>query len=82
MQYVPQNVPTDVKDIPSYLSNELKSISAAMTQANQLLLLQKSYSAPVKPREGMIALADGTSWNPGSGAGFYGYRGSAWVLLG
>ena len=38
--------------------------------------------APAKPREGMIRLADGTLWNPGSGSGFYGYRAGAWRLLG
>jgi hypothetical protein len=27
-------------------------------------------------------LADGTSWNPGSGGGFYGYRAGAWRFLG
>lgn len=38
-------------------------------------------SAPTSPTAGMIAYADGSSWDPGSGAGFYGYEGSAWVKL-
>lgn len=38
-------------------------------------------SAPASPANGMIAYADGTSWNPGSGQGFYGYEGGAWVKL-
>lgn len=38
-------------------------------------------SAPSSPANGMIAYADGTSWNPGSGAGFYGYQAGAWVKL-
>lgn len=33
---------------------------------------------PVKLREGLIVIADGTNWNPGSGAGTYVYRGGAW----
>lgn len=39
-------------------------------------------SAPVEPVEGMIVRADGTSWDPGSGRGFYGYDNGAWVFLG
>ena len=38
--------------------------------------------APTKPREGMFRLADGVSWNPGSGSGFYGYRAGVWRFLG
>jgi len=26
--------------------------------------------------------ADGTTWNPGSGAGLYQWRGSAWAFIG
>lgn len=39
-------------------------------------------AAPINPEEGDIVRADGTSWNPGSGGGFYGYHGGAWVFLG
>lgn len=31
--------------------------------------------------DGLLVYADGTSWNPGSGAGFYGREGAAWVKL-
>lgn len=34
--------------------------------------------APAKPREGMLVYADGTDWNPGSGAGYYVYYAGAW----
>lgn len=39
------------------------------------------YAAP-KPREGLIAAADGTNWNPGAGKGLYIYYGGAWNKLG
>lgn len=29
------------------------------------------HAEPAKPRPGDFAVADGTSWNPGSGAGLY-----------
>ena len=47
-----------------------------------LIQLKETNVAPVRPRVGMVVLADGTNWNPGSGAGFYGYYGGAWVKLG
>ena len=36
---------------------------------------------PTKPREGMLVYADGTDWNPGSGAGYYVYYAGAWHPL-
>lgn len=35
-------------------------------------------------RDGMLAYADGTNWNPGSGKGLYRYNSttSAWVFVG
>ncbi len=38
--------------------------------------------APINPEEGDIVRADGTLWNPGSGAGYYGYHDGAWRYLG
>lgn len=51
----------------------------AQCNANNMQLAVRT-SAPT-PANGMIAYADGTSWNPGSGAGFYGYEAGAWVKL-
>jgi hypothetical protein len=44
--------------------------------------LQELHAEPLKPRTGMIVLADGTDWNPGGGQGFYGYYAGAWNKLG
>lgn len=41
-----------------------------------------TYVAPANPRIGMRRYADGTSWNPGAGAGLYRYSGAAWVFVG
>ena len=38
-------------------------------------------SAPGIYDAGSIVYADGTSWDPGAGAGFYGYEGSLWVKM-
>lgn len=64
------------------VEQELQNISEALQTPNQALYLGMLYKTPVKPRDGMIVLADGTSWNPGSGAGFYGYRAGSWRFLG
>jgi len=45
--------------------------------------IQETFVAPDKPRTGMVRLADGTSWNPGTGRGIYWYDGNVpgWVKL-
>lgn len=40
-----------------------------------------SYAEPNKLTEPMIRVADGTSWNPGSGQGIYIYLGGVWSKL-
>lgn len=72
-QYVPSGGSID---------QELRAVAEAMQQPNEALYLAMLYVAPSKPRDGMIALADGTNWNPGSGAGYYGYRAGSWRFLG
>ena len=64
------------------VQQELEQVSRAMSEPDQMLMVEFSYVAPTKPRDGMIVLADGTSWNPGSGGGYYGYRAGAWRFLG
>ena len=62
--------------------DELWNIAKAMQSPNEFLMVAMSHKQPDKPRDGMIILADGTDFNPGSGAGFYGYRAGAWRFLG
>lgn len=47
-----------------------------------MIQLKETNVVPTKARTGMVVLADGTDWDPGSGAGFYGYYGGAWHKLG
>lgn len=80
--YLPNPVPQDEKQLPAFLQKELNNIMLAMQNGNQYYLLETLYAEPKKLKEGMIVKADGTTWNPGSGAGFYGYRASLWRFLG
>lgn len=73
--------PNNPDDILSYLEDELLSISGEMSET-QALESRTVHAEPKKPREGMIVIADGTDWDPGSGAGAYVYQGGGWVWLG
>ena len=64
------------------VGRELTKIADALDTPDKFLMLEMQYVAPTKFRDGMVVLADGTQWDPGSGAGVYAYYGSAWVKLG
>lgn len=79
--YAPQAAPSDIDGMRRFMDDELRKIAAALS----LLAaghIDMTYAAPDKPRDGDIRLADGVSWNPGSGAGVYCYHGAAWHFLG
>lgn len=80
MAYVPTPVPTGGVT-PDYLFQELLRVSAELELAAEGRNMPVRAVAPVKPREGTLAIADGTNWNPGMGAGLYEYKASAWVKL-
>lgn len=67
---------------PNSLRNEFGQIKRGLEDAAPFHQLQQLHVAPKRVRTGMVVLADGTDWDPGSGAGFYGYYGAAWHKLG
>ena len=81
IQYTPAPAPIRQEDIPQYLRGELEKIARAFSGVENIQLVELNV-APDKPRNGMIVLADGTNFNPGSGAGMYGRIAGAWVKLG
>lgn len=72
---------SDVSALARYVLSELQRI-AEQLNAVDTIQLKVLHVEPTKPRNGMIVLADGSDWNPGSGAGFYGRSNDVWVLLG
>ena len=81
--YQPRIVPSEPDDLPRFLAEELQRIAKEMTGAADYRMLNVLHVEPTKPRDGMVVCADGTDWNPGgTGAGFYGRIGGAWVKLG
>jgi hypothetical protein len=84
MPYTPKPPPRtkpEFQDLYDYIEQELQSISRELLETGQLEL-RTTNSAPIRPREGMIAQADGTDWNPGEGAGTYKYEAGNWVKFG
>lgn len=77
--YVPRAVPTSFD--ARWLHEELQRIAQEWQQRVPYLYLQTLYAAPDKIRDGMVVMADGTTWNPGSGAGVYARVSGAWVKL-
>lgn len=69
---------TKLEELVEYVTAELSLIERGFNS----LQLATLYAEPARPRDGMIVLADGTAWNPGSGAGYYGYYGGSWAKLG
>lgn len=63
------------------LEQELNRIEQAL-ENQDIVRLTELHAEPIRPRLGMVVLADGSDWDPGSGAGFYGYYGGVWVKLG
>ena len=66
---------TSFEEVARYLRGELERI-AAETQRVEEGYREVLYVVPVKPRQGMVVYADGTSWNPGGGKGLYEYTGT------
>lgn len=73
--------PHEISDLPYYVETQFRRLVAALEETNHVRL-EKHHAEPARPRDGMLVLADGTNWDPGSGAGFYGYNDGAWHFLG
>lgn len=60
-----------------YFNRQFRDLEASFNEVN-FGGLPVLYVAPQKPREGMFVNADGTTWNPGAGAGIYTYHSATW----
>lgn len=82
MKYRPGPI-ADVESLPARLSTELLSIAAAFDEVEcYSTRFVELHTEPARRFTGLTVLADGTDWNPGSGAGVYTYYGAAWHKLG
>lgn len=83
MAYSPEPLSGEltVQQLSEYLSRELNRIGGEFQLVEDGVAIPVRVREPSRPREGMLAIADGTGWNPGSGKGLYEYRSAAWVKL-
>ncbi len=80
MSFIPK-IPTPNYD-PQYLADlEQRIFNAFKVVETPQIRITLSYAEPSKKTIGDIVNADGTYWNPGSGAGLYEYDGTTWNKL-
>lgn len=58
-----------------------RDVATSKLFADRGFNLRKMTAAPANPVDGDVYYADGTSWNPGSGAGLYHYNGTTYTKL-
>ncbi len=81
MRYVPTAVPTNTpRGLRDWLATELRRIANAFASTNNLTL-EPLAAEPSRLTDGMVVYANGSDWNPGSGAGVYARESGAWVKL-
>lgn len=77
-RYRPSALPADTPPaLKAWLADEFRRVSVALQHTHHLEILTEEPRA----EDGEIVYADGTSWDPGSGEGFYGRENGAWVKL-
>jgi len=76
----PEYQDDNLRRLVKWAEGEFQKLARTQTEAG-LVPLQEHHVAIEKPREGMLARADGSDWDPGSGRGTYEYVDSAWRKL-
>lgn len=77
------NVPDDPKEMPAFLRRLQTALIQAMNRPEAWTQREVLHAEPPgKLEDGMEVEADGTNWDPGSGAGKYVLRGGVWVFIG
>ncbi len=66
---------SDLDSLKKLLDLELEKIEKGIVDAGKIPALSVE---PTKPREGDVAIADGTNWDPGAGQGVYTYYNGTW----
>ncbi|MBF0435862.1 MAG: hypothetical protein HQL77_10890 [Magnetococcales bacterium] len=73
--------PTQPEQLGSWVYQELNRIANAAREGKEVVKLVILHAEPGKSADGDLVYADGTNWNPGSGAGFYGRVAGQWSKL-
>lgn len=73
--------PSHPEQLGSWVYQELNRIANAAREGKEVVKLVILHAEPSKSSDGDLVYADGTNWNPGAGAGFYGRIGGQWSKL-
>lgn len=78
------HLPADAKQLVAAMLNELAALKRGLEAAWDYSEQRYRAAEPARMRAGMLVLADGVNWNPGSGEGMYrrNAANTAWVHLG
>lgn len=81
MSYRPRTPPAEWD--PQWFAQEQANIAAALVNPEvETLTFKTAYAAPGRIYPNITLAADGTTWNPGSGAGVYTWYAGSWKKLG
>ena len=81
LRYYPSGAPPlEIENLSVWLLQELENVSTVL----ETTATRELFAEPAKRYTGLVVLADGTTWDPGSGRGFYWYDGAlpGWKFLG
>lgn len=85
MAYIPGKPPVIndpvAREILSYITRELDRVGDSMEEAETFVHFSVLHRVPAKLSDGILAFADGSDWDPGSGRGLYLYNAGAWELV-
>ncbi|MBF0424038.1 MAG: hypothetical protein HQL73_13720 [Magnetococcales bacterium] len=73
--------PSQPEQLGSWAYQEFNRIANAARESQEVVKLTVLRQEPTKMADGDLVYADGTHWNPGSGAGFYGRVNGQWTRL-
>ena len=82
LKYVsPSTAPENLKEFQSWVLDEFRHVTDALSQIETDTLLLKEFNAePAKLYNGLLAYADGTNFNPGLDRGLYAYLNGKWQI--
>lgn len=79
--FIPQAPPANQDQFNEYVWRLLRDIAQNFELIADGRIIEKRHVAPAKPRNGMIAYADGVNWAPTASAGLHYFNGSTWVFI-
>jgi hypothetical protein len=83
--YRPSFPPPDAGALPGWLVQETNNIAREMLEPKEFLTLKVNHKEPRTTSDVnicMLAVADGTDWDPGSGYGLYSFNNGSWTFIG